>query len=80
MLCQLHHQFEDGHTEFQSQSEINNQKELDIFLAETKKSKPLPEGAAWLLCGEGSKHFLWAAADDESEVNNETKQEQPKSK
>ena len=60
MLMQLHHQFEDGHTEMQSQREIENHDELRKWIRETQETHPLPVSAIWMACNEDSEHF-WKA-------------------
>ena len=58
MLCQLHHQFKDGHTEIQSQREITSDKEIREWVEETQISHPLPESASWLCCNGKSEYFV----------------------
>ena len=59
MLYQIHHQFKDGHTEMCSQSEINTQEELEMFVDLTKAHYPLPKGATYMICNEKSEYFKW---------------------
>jgi len=66
MLWQLHHQFKDGHTEMMSQQEFStvvDNEQFRKFVEKTQQSHPLPEGAIWLACNEGSEHFVWAKED-----------------
>ena len=59
MLTQLHHQFNENHTEMCTQREINNYDELRSFVEDTKRSHPLPKNAKWLFVTEKSKYFMW---------------------
>jgi hypothetical protein len=65
MIFQLHHQFNDGHTEFISQREIIPTSQSDMteqmhrWIEETTKEFPLPEGAIWVCGNEKWEHFMW---------------------
>lgn len=67
-LTQLHWQFKDR-TEMRAQREINSRDELEKFIEETMKIHPLPEGAAWMICNEESKHFAMTHAETENAEN-----------
>lgn len=57
MLIQLHHQFKER-TEMCAQRDISGYHAMRTFVSETKESHPLPEGAKWIACMEGSKTFV----------------------
>ena len=58
MLVQIHHQFKGGRTEMCSQGEVTGKQEVDSLLARAKRTHPLPKGARWFICEQGSKHFI----------------------
>jgi hypothetical protein len=58
MLVQLHHQFKDGTTICRAQRDVTGSEELAAFVKETIESDPLPEGAGWIACLEGSPFFV----------------------
>lgn len=68
MIFQLHHQFNDGHTEFISQREIIPKSQVDMteqlhqWIEEVTKSHPLPVDAQWVCGNEKWEHFVWMAA------------------
>ncbi|MCK5617467.1 hypothetical protein KAR91_87195, partial [Candidatus Pacearchaeota archaeon] len=57
-LVQIHHQFEDGRTEFIAQREISSPDEMNSWVGETWETDPPPMCAQFMFCIEGSKHFL----------------------
>ena len=59
MLIQLHFEFKD-HTEFVAQITFSTTDELRSWAHEISDRFPLPEGAQWMFCDEGSEHFVWA--------------------
>ena len=60
-LVQIHHQFEDGHTEFIAQQEISSHDEMNKWIGEIFKTDPPPMCAQFMFCVEGSRHFLMMA-------------------
>ncbi len=60
VLTQIHHQFK-NHTDMVSQRVIADNDELREFQQELMVSHPLPDGALWMACNEGSEHFIMAA-------------------
>ena len=58
MIWQLHHQFRNKSTFFCAQRDINSFDERKKFIKDTPKSHPLPPHAFWLMCKEGSEHFV----------------------
>ena len=58
MLLQLHHQFEDGHTEMLSQIDLKSDEELLAWTDDVRTMYPPPDGAGWLLCTEESGFFV----------------------
>jgi len=60
MLIQLHHQLKDESTEFIAQQEIETKADLDKLVDEMGKKHPLPSNAQWMICTEGSHHFIKA--------------------
>ena len=57
MLIQLHHQFKD-HTEFVAQRDIESIAEKRQWIKEMQKEFPVPIDAMWMMCTEGSQHFI----------------------
>lgn len=60
MICQLHWQFDDGHTEMQLQREINSSDEAGAFVADGWRDHAPPKGAVWLMVREDSPLFVTA--------------------
>lgn len=68
MIIQLHHEYQDGRTEFVSQREFDenlSQEELNHQLCEwrfeTQESHPVPENCIWHMCTEGAPNFMRSA-------------------
>jgi len=61
MLLQIHHEFEDGHTEMVAQKDVLNNEDYVCWKTEIEKEHPLPSGAKWMVCNEKSKHFVMTA-------------------
>jgi hypothetical protein len=64
MILQFHWQYKDGHTEFKAQREVASNEDVRACVKELKAEFPLPEGSmwpVWLMCEEGSEHFVKAA-------------------
>ncbi len=62
MLIQLHQENKKtGEAKFCAQQDIRSAKDMDRFLADTKKEYTLPDGYGWIACKEGSSRFLLAA-------------------
>lgn len=61
MLLQLHHEFKD-HTEMVSQDNINNETEMRAWKKDVQSRHPLPKNAKWMVCNEGSEHFVMTLA------------------
>ena len=71
MLIQLHWQFKfgDHRTECRAQRDIdfgifNAMNDMQAFVKETQDKYPLPRGAVWLACQEGSKYFVEGWEDE----------------
>lgn len=60
MIVQLHHQLNDETSAFCAQRDINNFDEMVLFVSQTKEKYPLPRGAVWMACINGSKFFMKA--------------------
>ena len=65
-LFQVHHQFEDGHTEFISQRENSDSECIDVadfhaWMDELWESDPPPMCARFMVCTEDSPHFVMMA-------------------
>jgi hypothetical protein len=67
MLWQIHHQFQDGHTEMIAQHEEMLPEQMRDWQKEIALDWPLPEGAQWLLCNEKSEYFVWITTEEEME-------------
>jgi thymidylate synthase (FAD) len=67
MLWQIHHQFQDGHTEMVSQHEEMPYPEHERWFKKIRQKFPLPEGASWLFCNEKSEYFVWTTTEEEME-------------
>ena len=57
-LIQIHHQFDDGHTEFVIQADVEGHEDLRDVIRDATVRHPLPSGAIWMVCTEGSSHFV----------------------
>ena len=60
-LIQIHHKFEDGHTDFIAQREISSYNEMSDWVGGILETDPPPMCAQFLFCIEGSQHFLMMA-------------------
>lgn len=56
-LVQIHHQFKDR-TEMIAQEEFFGNEDYRERMKKLNISHPLPEGAQWLTCTEGSEYFV----------------------
>ena len=58
MLYQLHQQnIKNGKSIMISQRENINSTDIPVWVAETKKKHPLPEGYSWVIHNENSEYF-----------------------
>jgi len=77
MLIQIHHQwldYKNGHRfEFVGQQDVNNKKEMNKFMDETKANFPLPEDAQWYICNEKDSQFIMMAEEETNDRTNNTK-------
>lgn len=67
-LWQLHHQFKDR-TEMVAQRPICSEIEMREWQRDVSARHPLPEGAAWMVCNDKSKHFVWAVPHQEKPID-----------
>lgn len=58
MIHQMHWQFRDGTTELKAQKDVEYIDDMRVFVRDTRKEFPLPDGAMWLTCNKESKHFV----------------------
>jgi len=68
MLLQIHHQFEDGHTDFIAQREMSSHDDTRAWMNEIWETDPPPMCAQFMFCLEGSKHFVKTHANRISDV------------
>ncbi len=61
-IVQIHHQFENGHTEFIAQREISSNKEINKWIGKLWETDPSPMCSQFMVCTEGSPYFLMMAA------------------
>ena len=57
-LIQIHHKFEDGHTDFIAQRKISSYDEMNDWVEEIWETDPPPMCSQFMFCVEGSRHFL----------------------
>lgn len=60
-IVQIHHEFEDGHTNFVAQREISSHDEMSTWVSELWEGDPPPMCSQFMACVEGSRHFLMMA-------------------
>lgn len=63
MICQLQHQFKDGHTEVKAQREfipeLGMTEQLHQWIKNIVMEFPLPKDAIWVIGNEKWEHFVW---------------------
>ena len=61
-LIQIHHQFKNGTSNIYSQIKVNQfniNEKINNEMEKLYKTHPLPNGAKWMICEEGSNFFVY---------------------
>lgn len=78
MLLQLHHKFDDGHTEFMAQREVTDYAGMKAFFREVSADHPLPEGADWICCDETAPMFMVKEIERNTKARVKMRRSKPK--